>query len=144
MGFKELIVGIVLVGLFALCLITFTYRSQIDNNVEHTIMEDPSIQGLNDSLNDYLGEIESTAQTQREVFEQQEAQGGSTDEGFSLTSIVGIVKSFLSTAILLFNFIFVILFYILGIPITILNVLLGDLIIVALILLWRLIKAGGT
>ena len=144
MGFKEIIVGIVIIALFSLSLITFGTQLAINNNATNNILNDPSLSQLNKTLSDELKTIKSTSQTEREVFEQQEAQGGSQDEGFSLTSIVAIVKTFFSTAISSFNLIFIVLSDIFGIPALVFDILLGIIIIIILILIWRLIKVGGT
>lgn len=143
MGFKDIIVGLVIIGLFAFSIINFAFQLQVNNDVNQTILDDPSLAGLNTTLRNNLGNIESTAQTQREVFEQQEAQGGTADEGFSLTSIVGIVKTFFSTAIGSYNIILTLISNVFGIPPIVLNLLLGIIIIIGLIFIWRLIKVGG-
>lgn len=142
MGFKEIVLGIVIVGLFALSLITFGGQVAINNNASQNILDDPAISGFNETLRGHLQGIESSAQNQREVFENQEAQGGA-DEGFSLTSIVSISKTFIGTAISTFNLIFGVVADVLGIPPIVFNVILGGIIIVILIFTWRLIKAGG-
>lgn len=144
MGLKEIFIGVLIVILFSLSMLTFGANLLINNNAEENILDDPSLQGFNESLEEYLGGIEDTAQTQREAVEGQEAQGGSTDEGFGLTSIVGAVFTFMSTTISGLNLLFQLFFNVIGIPPIVLNLLLGLAIVVGIIYLWRTIKVGGT
>ena len=144
MGFTNFTVGIIITAVFAFAIINFAFLTSINNNANQTILDDPSFSGINDTLYNSLGGIQESAQTQREVFEQQEAQGGSSDEGFSLTAIVGIGKTFISTAIGSFNIILTIFFDVFGIPPVVLNVVLGAIIITVLILIWSVIKQGRT
>lgn len=142
MGLKEVFIGVIIVLLFSLSAITFGSKLLIDNNAQNNILDDPSLSGFNDSLGDYLGDIEQNSQTQREAIEGQEAQGGSTDEGFGLTSIVGAVFTFFSTSVNGLNLIFSLI--LLLVPPMVLNVLLGLFIMVVVILAWRTFKVGGT
>lgn len=144
MGFTNFTIGIVITAVFALALINFAVITPINNNAQDNILNDPSLAGINDTLYNSLSGIQDTAQTQREVFEQQEAQGGSSDEGFSLTAIVGTGKTFMSTAVLSFNIIFTIIADVFWVPLLVINVLLGAVIITALNLIWSLIKQGRT
>lgn len=144
MGFTNFTIGIVIASVFALALINFAVLTSVNNNAQNNILSDPSLAGINDTLANSLSGIQSTAQTQREVFEQQEAQGGSSDEGFSLTAIVGTGKTFISTAVLSFNILFTLIADVFGVPPLIINVLLGAVIITALILIWSVIKQGRT
>jgi len=143
MGFKDIIIGVVIIGVFLLAMINFAVFVSI-NNGGGSILNDPALSNVNNSLYSELNDIQQTAQTQREVFEQQEAQGGSSDEGFSLTAIVGISKTFLSVAVSSINLIFTVFTDVLGIPPIVLNVILGAIILTTLILIWSVIKAGRT
>lgn len=143
MGFKELTIGLIMISLFSFSLINFVIMTQQDNEVTDKVINDPALNGINDTLYDSFYNLQDTAQGQREVFEGQEAVG-STDEGFSLTAIVGNVKTFFSTAMLSVNVVFSLIQRSLGIPSIVLNLLLGIIIIVTLLLIWRVIKGGGT
>lgn len=142
MGLKDIIIGVLLVGIFALAMITFAYQTQIDNNADNNILNEPSFKGLNNTLSDNLQIVRSDAQEQRENFETQEATGG--DEGFSLTSVVSVVKKFTSMMFGTFNIITGVLSDVLGIPSIVINLIGGILIVLMVLLSWRVIKAGGT
>lgn len=140
--FKETVIGVVLVGVFALALLTFVYQAQVENNVADNIMNEPSLSGLNDTLTSNLEGVRGEAQDQREGFESDEAFIG--DEGFGLTSIIGVTKKFTSLMFGTFNIVTGGIANILGIPAIVINVIVGALIITILLLGWRVIKAGGT
>lgn len=144
MGLKEIFIGVIIVTIFALSILTFGSNLLINNNAEQNLIDDPALSGLNESLSEYLGGIQDTAQTQREATESQEAQGGSADEGFGLTAIVGALFTFFGTAISSLNLLFVVISDVIGIPPLILNVILGLFIIALIIYIWRTIKVGGT
>lgn len=144
MGLKDFIIGSVIVVLFSLSLLTFAGKLAVNNNAQDNILNDPSLSNFNESLGTYLGDIEDDAQTQREAIEGQEAQGGSADEGFGLTAIVGAVFTFFSTIVGGMNLLLSLLFNVVGIPDLVLNLILGLVIIAVIIYAWRTIKVGGT
>lgn len=144
MGLKEVLIGVVLVGLFSFAMITFGGQTYINNASNTSILDDPALKGFNTTIRNNLGNIESQAQTEREKVERQEAIGGTSDSGFSLTSIVSVVTSFWGTAIGTTNLIFTALSNILGIPKIVFNIIMGSLIIVVLLLGWKVIRSGGT
>jgi len=143
MGFKDLVIGMVMVGIFAIAIMSFGIIYAQDNESNNSISDSPFISGsFNNSIYSELGEVRETALNGSSSLSQQEAQGG--DEGFSLTAIVPTVLTFLGLG---FNVVEIVLnsaSSIIGIPVIILNVIAGSLLIVLLILAWRVIKAGGT
>lgn len=143
MGFKDNIIGIVLVGLFALSILIFATGTAVNNGSDLFLGNQPSVSKLNSTLQTQLEGFEETVQSQREGFENSPPQS-SGDEGFGLTSIVSNIKSFTSLAFGTFNIIMGAFSDILGIPKVVLNIILGALVITLLLLGWSVIKAGRT
>ena len=142
MAFKDLIIGVVLTGLFAIALITFGIQIASDNNAVNSLANESIIASFNASLQDNLRSIRQDTQTERESLEGQEAQGG--DEGFSLTTIPSILLNFITLMFKTFKLILDMLSQVIGVPPIVSGVLIGSLTITAMILFWRVVKAGGT
>lgn len=142
MGMKDMIIGVILTGLFAVGLISFGIFFAVEQGSTNSIADDEFITQFNETLQSNLGDVKGTAENQRESLGSQEAQGG--DEGFSLTSIVPIALNFITLMFGTFGILTGALEQILGIPSIVINVIFGGLVITMLLLAWRVIKAGGT
>lgn len=142
MGFKDIIIGVVLAGLFALSLLTFGINLATENNSANSIVNESIILPFNETLHDNLEAVKSTSESQRNSLENQEAQGG--DEGFSLTTIPTILFNFTSLMFGTFQILIHSISQVLGIHPIVINVIVASLVITIVILTWRVIKAGGT
>ncbi len=144
MGIKELSIGLILVGLFAFALVTFAYQSQIENNVNPTILDDPNypaFAGLNDSLSANLQSDAKIAVDSRGDFEEQQ---GSTGEAGTVATIFSPVKNFGSFVFGTFNILKNSIAPVIGINGIVLTVIGGALSLIIALLIWRTLRAGGT
>ena len=144
MGLKETTVGVALVGIILVAMITFTYEYQLTNGSGQTIMDEPGFSSfdanLTSGLTNFRGEIDNTTSD----FYSAEPVVGGGDDGFGLTNIFGVVKNFVSLTFSTINVIGALLSQVLGINLIVLNVLGGAMILTLALLVWRVVKAGGT
>ena len=141
MGFLDKIIGAVLVGVFALALLTFGYQAQIENGTNGTILDDPHFEGLNNSFSSNLNTIRGDAGDQRDNFENQDPQTGD-ESGFGLLTIPRNIAKFTSMMFSSVNLVSNLLEDVFGIPSVVFNILGGLLTIIMLLPGWRVIKSG--
>jgi len=137
--FSSLLVTFIVIGLFTFCLITWGYLIQTNNGATETIINDTIISSAYTKIQGNLSELQSTAQSQRESFEKDEASTGIGELIFG--SIRGTAKVFTSSVI---SFIGIIgtLPAILGVPSIVLGVITAIFIVLIILSIWRLVKIG--
>ncbi len=140
MGFKEIVFGIIIVGLFSISLLYFTGFSSINNN-STSILDSSEFGSLNESLNEQLNSFDNTANSQHNSTKLQGNEKG--NDNFFL-NIIPTIFAFIGTSLSMVNIIFDIFSDFLGVPRLLLNVIGGMFLITLLLLGWRVIKSGGT
>lgn len=138
-NFKGLLVSAVLAGIFIVALLGFTINLGLDNRANHTILENPAISNIYREVQANLTNSTDTSKSQWEVL------AGGEFSTFSDIGIVSTVKTAVSLpriALSLFHSVFVLIGEVLGIPIVILYSLVTILIIVIIVGIISLIKAG--
>ena len=141
MAFKDFAVGVVLAGLFTIALLTFGVGFAGENNANQSIADERLIAPFNDSLQANLEGIKGITEGQREAFESQEAQGGQ-DQGFGLTSIVGIIFTFTSMMFTTFGIIINTVSSAIGLSPLVVDIIIGAMILTIVLLGWKVIKTG--
>lgn len=143
-GFKDVVVTIILVGLFGFALFAFAMQTQADNEVESPIKNEPLINETYNSLGGNVSSFRNRADTQNEVFEQDNPKAEFGSLVFS--SIPGMLKVIRNS--------------VLGIPNLIINLtskylfggnttlavittgLVGILVLILILAAWRVIRLG--
>ena len=69
MGFREIIIGFLLVGLFLIAMLNFGINIAIDNNSTTSLQNEPRINNTLNRLQGNYSALEETARSQRESFE---------------------------------------------------------------------------
>lgn len=88
MGFKSLMISLLLVGLFTVSLITFSGNNTINNGGNESIFNDPKISSLNQSLRSNLGQYQTDAGASSQSFSNDTPIiGGESIQVGSITSI---------------------------------------------------------
>ena len=142
MGFNDKIIGMVLIGLFAIALLTFGVTFGADNPSSNTILNHSSVSGFNNSLYSEMYNVKNVSEDQfGAVSDQPPASGG--DDTFSLFALPGTIWKFVTLGYDTIGLVFSSMEEVLGIPAIVINVIAGSLLIVLLIFAWRTIKAGG-
>ena len=70
--FSGMLVAMLLVGLYIVSVISFGVQLAEDNNVESTLLTDPTINNTLNDLNDKLEDQKPLAQNLREAFESED------------------------------------------------------------------------
>jgi len=139
-GFKGLIVGFLLVGLFFFAMVNFAYQFAIDNGANQTIMGNADINKSFGKMELQLNESSDTAQGQRQSLE---SETPIFSAGFFiLGSILGAGKVFTSSLIVIFDILTGPISLYLGISSTVIGVITAILLISIIFLAWRLYKLG--
>jgi len=142
-AFKDIIVGIIIAGLFTLTMFGFMINLETTNDAPNSILNEPAIAELNQSLTERLENVQSDSETQRQNLENQ-APEVTGDEGFGLTAIVGTLFTMIGSSFLIVQVLSNSITSIIGIPAIFVNVVIGSLVVIMLILLWRVIKGSGS
>jgi hypothetical protein len=100
MNFQNLIISMLLAGLFGFALIGFIYQTSIDND-NYEIMKDSRLNKTFNSLNKTLNNYQNTAQSQINASSNEPLQLGS--DNIILTFITGTYKLFTSVITQIFN-----------------------------------------
>lgn len=144
MGLKETTVSVALIGIIMVAILTFIISYQTANGSGPTILDEAGFSEFNTNLTDGLtGFRGSIANTTSDFYSAEPVVGGG-DDGFGLTNIFGVVKNFVSLTFATINVIGSLLSEVLGINLIVLNVLGGAMILTLALLVWRVVKAGGT
>ena len=140
-SFRELFITFALIGLFVFAAISFIVTTQRDNNVNQTILEDDVINRTYARLETNLSEFRTTAQTQKESFEEEIPERGFGS--LLIFSIVSVGQKFTGLVAAVYNIIIVLPASILGIPKVVISVLSSILIISLILLAWRVYRLGS-
>lgn len=140
-SFRETFITFALIGIFVFASISFIVTTQLDNDVENTILEDDIINKTYIKLETNLSDFESTTQTQKESFEEEIPERGFGS--LIVFSIISVGQKFTGLIALVYNVIIVLPASIIGIPKVVISVLSSILIVSLVLLIWRVYRVGG-
>lgn len=140
MGYKDMIISALLIGLFTFCFISFIYQTSIDND-SSTLLKDQSLNRTFLALNSSLLSYQSIAQTQQNSSNSDSPTSNLGD--IILYSIVGVGRTFTTMITGVYLIIFDSATENLGIPPIVFGVLTTIMIISIIFLMWRLFKSGS-
>ena len=140
-NFKTLLISFSIICLFAYALLNFGYGLQNANDVNKTILDDPTLRSFNSSISANITELKGGANSQfnATLDEQGEEQQPAGD--LTLGSIFHSITNY-GTFILGVGGSILTLSGRVGLDGTIQGVLISMLVVLAVLLSWRLIKAG--
>lgn len=98
---KPLVFGFLLVGLFAIALISFGIRLADVNEVSQSIGDDPAIKNYADSLNNSIAQASSDSQTSQEAISESPITLG--ESNFVIDAIGGIWKTITEVPVTVWN-----------------------------------------
>lgn len=140
MGINKTFISFAIVGLFIVSMISFIVQTQINNDVEETLLDNPFLNKTYIDLGSTLGDFKDTSQTQNEV---QDNDNPLTEGGsllfVSITKTGKVVKGMISGV---YNVIIVLPATFFGLPEIVITVLSSILVITLIFSAWRLYKAG--
>jgi hypothetical protein len=138
--FKNVVIGALLVAIFAYALIGFSVQMAVDNNVNNSIMNNEVINSTYSNLETQIDDLKHSAETQKDSWYADIPVLG--DATIIFQSIAGITRTFFSGFVSIYNLLIGLISKTIGFPIIILNGIVGVIIIISLLLLWSLYKAG--
>ena|SRR3990167_19154 len=141
MNFKTFFIGMILISLFSVSIIIFGNTLQADNDVNQTILTNPSLNSTSGKINQTIYSAHSSASSARSSFEQEQNPLEGVGE-LTFTSITTAGKNFGSLTIGMMNILFVFFSQSLGIPPIVLIALSLIIIVSILLMLWRAYKSG--
>ncbi len=138
---REVFVTFALIGIFVFAGISFIVQTQLDNDVENTILENKVINKTFTDFETDLSEFRTESQTQKDSFESEDPAPGFGS--LIIFSIVGVGKTFSGMTLGVYNIFIVLPASILGVPPIVIGVLTTILIISLILLAWRVYRVGG-
>ena len=140
-SFREVFVTFALIGVFVFAGISFIVQTQVDNDVENTILENEVINKTFTDFETDLGNFGPNTTEQKGSFDSEIPERGFGS--LIIFAIIGVGQRFTGMVIGVYNIFIVLPASILGLPPVVISVL-GSILTVSLILLaWRVYRAGG-
>ena len=140
-SFRETYINFALLGLMVFSLISFISVTQLNNNVNDTILNDSILNRSFSSLGTDLGDLQTQSNSSRESYE-----ADIPERGFGsliVFAIVGVGNTFTGMITGVYNILIDLPATKLGVPKIVFQVL-GSILMVSLILLtWRVYRAGS-
>ncbi len=140
-SFRETFMTWGLIGILVLATLSYIIVLQQENEVTDTILSNTVINNTFSSLQSNLSAVEGETQTQRESFESEIPERGFGS--LLIFSIVSVGQKFTAIIISTYNILIVLPASILGVPSIVISVLSSILIVTLILLIWRVIRAGG-
>ncbi len=140
MGLRDILVGVVLTGLFMIALLTYSVSLTTENFSNQSIEDEPFFQNYTRDLNLTLTNVREDAEKERTAIQTTEPTKG--DENFGLTSIPSMVFNFISMMFKTFKIILTGATSVLGIPQIVVNVIIASLVVIVSLLAIAVWKAG--
>lgn len=138
MGFKEMVISALLVGICVFAFLTFTMISYNDNNVKNPV--DNYFNGTYYNLNKSLNSYPVLTNAQKNSSFSEDATIGTTD--LILYSIAGVSRNFFSIITGVYTDVLTLAQTVLGIPPLIISLFIVIIIITGIFLIWRVIKTA--
>lgn len=140
MGLKDIVVGVIMTGLFMLALLTYTVSLTTENDASQSIENEPFFSNFNNSLTGNLTNVREDAEKERSSTQATEAIKG--DENFGLTSIPSMVFNFISMMFKTYQVLSNGITEVIGFPPIVVNVITGVFVVVLALLSWAVFKVG--
>ncbi len=140
-SFREVFVTFALIGIFVFAGISFIVQTQLDNDVENTILENEVINKTFTNFETDLSDFSSKTQTQKESFESEIPERGFGS--LIIFAIIGVGQRFTGMITGVYNIFIVLPASILGISPIVIGVLTSILIVSLVLLIWRVYRTGG-
>lgn len=140
-GFRESIISMILVAVFAFTIIGFGAQFAIDNETNKSILNDPIINKSYGDIQTQLDSSSDSVETQKDSWYNDVPVIGAIN--LIWKSLTGILRVFFSTFTNLYNVIVTLISTTLGIPAIVLNAINVIITISILLLLWRLVRSGS-
>ena len=140
-SFRDVFVTFALIGIFVFAGISFIVQTQLDNDVENTILENEVINKTYTNLETDLSDFGSETQTQKESFESEIPERGFGS--LIIFAIIGVGQKFTGMITGIYNIFIVLPASILGISPVVIGVFTAMLIVSLILLAWRVYRAGA-
>ena len=140
-SFREVFITFALIGVFVFAGISFIVQTQLDNDVENTILENEVINKTYTNLETDLSDFGSETQTQKESFESEIPERGFGS--LIIFAIIGVGQKFTGMITGIYNIFIVLPASILGISPVVIGVFTAMLIVSLILLAWRVYRAGA-
>lgn len=139
-GFRELVIGMILVGLFFIATVNFGINLAADNGKNSTLLNDSTLNQTYVDTQSNLYSAYDSSNASRTSFETEDVKA--TSDNLVLSTIKGVGTAFGSTSVGLYNVLFGFAGDVLGIPSIILSTFATILTMVIVFYAWRLYRAG--
>lgn len=140
MEFKSFFVMALLAGLFIFCFISFSYNLSTQNNATVNINQNDFVSNVYVNVNTSLANSEEIANATKKDFEKEKGVAGIL--GFALESILNAAKTFISSTVNLFGYMFTFSQEIFKLEPMIMGTILAIVIGLLVLAGWSLIRAG--
>lgn len=141
MGFREILISSLLVGLIIICLFGFASQTATDNNANRSIMDDTGVNTAFSNMTSAINNAYPTASAQ--LNSTSEEQPSLSFGSLVLFSIVGAGRVFTGTLTGIYQIFFVLVVTELHIPAIVMNTFMAIILITLIFSLWRLIRIGS-
>ena len=140
-SFRETFITFALIGIFVLASISFIVKTQTDNEVTNTILENDVINSTYVDLETNLNSSRGVVQKQKDSFESENPERGFGS--LIIFSIVGVGKTFAGMTLGVYNIFIVLPSEVLGIPRIVVGVFTAILVVSLILLVWRVYRSGA-
>ncbi len=140
-SFRETFIIFALIGIFVFASMSFIVQTQIDNDVENTVLENEVINKTFTDLEIDLSNFGSNASSQKSNFDQDIPERGFGD--LIIFAVIGVGQGFTGLIVGVYNIFIVLPASILGVPPVVIGVLTSILVMSLILLAWRLYRAGA-
>ena len=140
-SFRNTFITFALIGIFAFASMSFIVTTQLDNNVNNTILENEVINKTFTDFETDLSDFSSKTQTQKESFESEIPERGFGS--LIVFAIVGVGQRFTGMITGVYNIFIVLPASILGISPVVISVITAILVVSLILLIWRVYRSGA-
>lgn len=140
-SFRETFITFALIGIFIFASISFIVTTQLDNDVENTILEDDVINRTYAKLETNLSAFQSTTQTQKGSFELEIPERGFGS--LIIFSIISVGQKFTALISAVYRIMIILPMSILNVPKLVIDILTSILVVSLVLLIWRVYRVGG-
>ena len=142
LGFKDLVISFILVGVFVFAFISFGYQFQLDMGANQTLLddEDSGIREAFHSMNSSLSDIESTANSS--MFSVSAEEFDTSGGEITFKTIPKATTNFWTRTTGIFDLLRTFLFKTLGISSTVLGAIATIFTVTLILLGWKLWRTG--
>ena len=140
MEFKDLIIPLLLSGLFIIAMISFGIYLANENNANNILAGNEALNRSYNNINRQLLETENSTESQKQAFFKDIPVIGQIS--IVLKSITGTARIFFSGGISLLDSMFTLVSETLGIPSIVISVLTSIFLIIGVLLAWKLFRTG--